>query len=123
MADRFVAETLVETSTGKDRRRLEMTFVNAEGGRHTVSLPVAIAADLLPVLRSLLSGTNGSRHAQFTKLPKQLAIASARHERLVLLRFDDEPPYGLALDEAESLWRGVREEAATISRLKAPLRQ
>ncbi len=123
MADRFCAQTLVETSVGDDKRRLEMTFVNTEGERHTLSLPIGVAADLADVLRSLATRTNGSGELQFTQLPKQLAGASAKHERLVLLRFDDEPPYGLGLDETESLWRGLREEAATVSRLKVPLRQ
>ena len=123
MDDIFCAQTLVETRVGDDKRRLEMTFVNAEGRRHTLSLPVGVAADLVDVLRALATPTNGFNQPQFTKLPKQLAVASAKHERLVLLRFDDEPPYGLGLDEAENLWRGLREEAATVSRLKAPLRQ
>ena len=56
-------------------------------------------------------------------MPKQLAVGSARHERLVLIRFDDEPPYGLDLDEAENLWREVREEAEQVSRSRPPLRQ
>ncbi len=123
MGDRFHAQTLVETSVGDDKRRLEMTFVDAGGHRHTLSLPITLAADLAGVLRSLATRVTGIGEPQFTKLPKQLAVASAKHERLVLLRFDDEPPYGLGLDEAESLWRGLREEAATVSRLKSPLRQ
>jgi hypothetical protein len=123
MGDIFFAQTLVETSVGDDKRRLEMTFVDADSQRHTLSLPIGLAADLADVLRSLATRTNGSGEPQFTKLPKQLAVASAKHERLVLLRFDDEPPYGLGLDEAESLWRGLREEAASVSQLKAPLRQ
>jgi hypothetical protein len=123
MGDRFLAQTLVETSVGDDKRRLEMTFVDAGGQRHTLSVPVGLAADLADVLRSLATRANGSGEPQFTRLPKQLAVASAKHERLVLLRFDDEPPYGFGLDEAENLWRGLREEAATVSRLKSPPRQ
>ncbi len=123
MGDRFVAQTLVETDISGDRRRLEMTFVNAEGQRQTLSLPVAIAADLVPVLKSLASNSNGPGRAEFTKLPKQLGVASARHERLVLVRFDDDPPYGLELEEAENLWRGLRKEAATVSQMRAPQRQ
>ena len=56
-------------------------------------------------------------------MPRQMVVGSAQHERLVLIRFDEEPPYGLDLDEAENLWRGLREETETVSRLKAPLRQ
>jgi hypothetical protein len=56
-------------------------------------------------------------------MPKLLAVGSARHQRLVLIRFDDEPPYGLNVEEAESLRRDVREETEMVARLKAPLRQ
>jgi hypothetical protein len=56
-------------------------------------------------------------------MPKSTAVGSARHERLVLVRFDDDPPYALNLDEAESLWRGVREEAEEVSLMKTPARQ
>jgi hypothetical protein len=50
-------------------------------------------------------------------------VGSARHERLVLVRFDDDPPYALNLDEAESLWRGLREEAEQVSLMKALAQQ
>jgi hypothetical protein len=123
MSDKFIAQTLVETRSADNGRRLEMTFVDAAARRQTLSLPVGVAADLAPVLKSLVAGLNGSGRTQFTRTPKMLAVASAEHERLVLIRFDDEPPYGLELENAENLWRGLREEAASISRLKAPSRQ
>jgi hypothetical protein len=40
-----------------------------------------------------------------------------------LVRFDDDPPYALNIDEAENLWRGVREEVEQVSQMKAPARQ
>ena len=40
----------LETRAKKDERRLEMTFVDADGKRQTVTLPAAVAADLVPVL-------------------------------------------------------------------------
>ena len=100
-----------------------MTFVDADGLSQTITLPAAVAADLAPVLTTLSADLSGPGRTQFTRMPKQMSVGSAQHERLVLIRFDEEPPYGLDIDEAESLWRGLREEAATVSRLKAPLRQ
>jgi hypothetical protein len=122
MLDTFVAQSLVETRAKHDERRLEMTFVDASGKKQTISLPVGVAADLAPVLQSL-SGALGNSSIGFTKMPKTTAVGSARHERLVLVRFDDDPPYALNLDEAENLWRGVREEAEEVSLIKAPARQ
>jgi hypothetical protein len=122
MPDTFVAQSLAETLAKYDERRFEMTFVDASGNKQTISLPIGVAADLAPVLQSLSAGL-GKTRIGFTKMPKSTAVGSARHERLVLVRFDDDPPYALSLDEAENLWRGVREEAEEVSLMKRPARQ
>jgi hypothetical protein len=123
MTETFVAQSLAETRAKPDERRFEMTFVDADGRRRTISLPVAVAADLVPVLQSLSAGLGDGGGTLFTKVPKSTAVGSARHERLVLVRFDDDPPYALNVDDAENLWREVREEAEQVSRMKAPPRQ
>jgi hypothetical protein len=122
MPDTFMAQSLMETRAKYDERRFEMTFVDASGQKQTISLPVGVAADLVPVLQSLSAGL-GNASTHFTKMPKSTAVGSARHERLVLVRFDDEPPYALNIAEAENLWREVREEAEQVSRMRAPTRQ
>jgi hypothetical protein len=122
MSDAFMAQSLAQTRARCDERRFEMTFVDASGKTQTISLPVGVAADLVPVLQSLSAGLGNTRTG-FTKIPKSTAVGSARHERLVLVRFDDDPPYALGVDEAENLWRGVREEAEQVSRMKAPAPQ
>ena len=122
MSDTFMAQSLVETRAKHDDQRFEMTFVDASGIKQTISLPVGVAADLVPVLQSLSAAPRNSRIG-FTKMPKSTAVGSARHERLVLVRFDDDPPYALDIDEAENLWRGVREEAEQVSLMKIPAQQ
>ena len=117
---RFVAQSLAETGTSEDRRRFELTFVDARGRKQIISVPVGIAADLVPVLTSLAEGLGDAKGAKFTKMPRQWAVGTAQHERLVLLKFDDDPPYGLDLEGAETLWREVRDETESVSRLKAP---
>ena len=123
MSKTIKAQTLHQTHVDHDGRRFDMTFIDARGEHHTLSLPLAVARDLGPVLQSLTSSARHQSRAHFTRLPKHLAVASAEHERLVLVRFDDEPPYGLSLRDAESLWRGLREETQSISSTRAPLRQ
>ena len=123
MTRSFKAQSLAKTRTKREERRLELTFVDAGGAQQTVSLPASVAADLAPVLASLSAQMSERGRAPFTKIPRQMAVGSARHERLVLVRFDDEPPYGLDLEEAEILWRGLREQTEQVSRKKAPLRQ
>jgi hypothetical protein len=122
MPDIFVAQSLEGTRSNCDERRFEMTFVDASGKKQTISLPVGVAADLVPVLQSLATGLSNTG-IDFTKIPKSTAVGSARYERLILIRFDDDPPYALNLDGAESLWRGLREEAEQVSLMKAPARQ
>ncbi len=117
---KFVAQSLAETKTSEDRRRFELTFVDARGRTQTISIPIDVAADLGPVLNSLAQHVGGTKGIKFTKMPRQWAVGTAQHERLVLLKFDDDPPYGLDLKVAETFWREVREEAESISRLKAP---
>ncbi|MDX2201357.1 MAG: hypothetical protein NW223_01280 [Hyphomicrobiaceae bacterium] len=114
----FNAQALVETKT-TDRNRIQLTFADARGMRQTVTLPTRLAADLVPVLAAL---TDAATQAgpRFTRSPKALAVGRAEHERLVLLKFDDDPPYALEPDRAEDLWREVREEAEFVASMKAP---
>jgi hypothetical protein len=120
---KFVAQSLAETRTSEDRRRFELTFVDARGQKQTISIPIGVAADLVPVLTSLTEGLDDAKGAKFTKMPRQWAVGTAQHERLVLLKFDDDPPYGLDLAVAETLWREVRQEIESVSRLKVPALQ
>jgi hypothetical protein len=123
MHEVFVAQSLVETRTAKEKRRFELTFVDARGSRQTISVPVSVAVDLAPVLGSLAADLGGLGGPQFTKVPRSWAVGRAHHERMVLLRFDDDPPYGLDLDEAADLCREMREETEIVAQMKAPARQ
>jgi hypothetical protein len=123
MLDKFVAQSLIETGTSGDKRRLELTFIDARGSRQTLSLPRGVAADLVPVLKSLAAGTGETGGPTFTKLPKQWAVGRAAHERLVLIKFDDDPPYALGLEEAEGLIDKLRQESEGLSRRMRPALQ
>jgi hypothetical protein len=123
MNDKFAARSLVATRMSQNGRGYELTFVGANGKKHTLSMPAALAADLASVLQSLGESIPGGSRGEFTKLPKQLAVGNARHERLVLIKFDDDPPYALDPDVAESLWREVREETENVARRKVPALQ
>lgn len=123
MARTFRAQSLAQTKISKDQRSFEMTFVDAAGAKRTISMPVQMAADLVPVLSALAEGVTRSNRPQFTKVPKEWAVGRAQHERLVLIKFDEDPPYGLAIDDAAHLWREVREEAEIVSLMGEPVRQ
>jgi hypothetical protein len=122
MANGFAAQSLVETKTTGDQRFLEMVFVDAVGERHTVSLPSRVAADLAAVLTSLAAGLADKRGPRYTKLPELCAVGRASHDRMVLIRFDDDPPYGLDLGEARRLAQDLQEETETIAAMGEPAR-
>ncbi len=123
MPKTFEAQSLAETKIADDGRRFEMTFVDAAGAKRIISIPSRIAADLVPVLASLAEGLDRANGPRFTKVPKEWAVGRAQHERLVLIKFDEDPPYGLAIDDAANLWREVREEAEIVSLMGEPVRQ
>jgi hypothetical protein len=123
MSRTFRAQSLAQTRASKDGRSVEITFADAAGAKRTISLPLRLAADLAPVLSSLAADLDRKGGPRFTKVPKEWAVGRAQHERLVLIKFDEDPPYGLALDDAANLWREVREEAEIVSLMAKPLRQ
>lgn len=114
----FYAQALVETKS-IERNRLQITFADAKGDRQTITLPARLAAELGPILATL-GETAQQRGPRLTRSPKALAVGRAEHERMVLLKFDDDPPYALDPDRAEDLWREVREEAEFVASMKAP---
>ena len=123
MPDKFIAQSLVETRTSDDRRLLELTFVDARGMRQTLSLPSGMAADLVPILASLTVGSRDKSGPRLTKMPKQWAVGHAAHERVVLVKFDDDPPYALGPEEAEGLSEELRQESEGLARRKQPALQ
>jgi hypothetical protein len=116
----FLASTLTETAISKDRRRFEMTFVDADGEAHTISIPAALAADLVPVLESVAATQMQAGGAEFTRLPKTCAVGHATSDRMVLLRFDDEAPYAIGLEVAQALAEQIQEQSSQLSAVARP---
>ncbi len=120
MMSTITAQTLVETSVTDDRHRFELTFVDARGEKHTVSIPSRMAVDLIPVLE-LLAGTNSDAAGpDFTRIPQEFEVGYALAERMVLIRFDGEAPYGLGVEVAEALGRELQEQSDQVSVLRRP---
>src|SRR6185437_15679934 len=72
----FIASTITEAAKTDDSR-FEMTFVDADGKRHTVSIPSAIAADLVPLLEQV-AAAQAQTMAELTRLPKACKVGSTR---------------------------------------------
>jgi hypothetical protein len=115
----LLTSTIIETTTTADDR-LEMTLVDADGKRYTVSIPSAIAADLVPLLEQVAS-KQGQTTAERTRLPKACEVGHAVRDGKVLLRFDNEPPYAIGLEAAAALGRALQEETELVSNTSRPV--
>lgn len=112
----FLATTLTETAIAQDKRRFQLTFIDANGETCALSIPSALAGDLVPVLESIAAlapRTLGT--AEMTRLPKTCSVGHATGERLVLLRFDDEAPYAIELEVAQALAEQIQEQSSEIT--------
>jgi hypothetical protein len=119
MMSTITAQTLVATGISDDRHRLELTFVDAHGEKHTLSIPSRVAVDLVPVLESL-AGRGEASGLDFTRIPHEFEVGYAVAERMVLIRFDGEAPYGLGADVAEALGRELQEQSDHVALLRRP---
>jgi len=122
MPKKFVAQSLVETRVSNDERRLELTLAGTKGDRQVLSLPMSLATDLASVLVSAAKNSKAVE-ARLTKMPSTFYVGHATHQRLVLVKFDDDPPYALNLDDARMLSRQMLDESETAARSKVPALQ
>lgn|SRR6185312_5528744 len=121
MADTISAEMITRSELDKTTSRLEIALADPAGGVRTVSLgPDAIAA-LVEIVAGLASTFHASE--QLTKIPKRYAVGHGRHEPVVMLRFEDEPAYGLSVTQAADLAEALLEEAEAVSDTKYCMRQ
>ena len=116
----FLATTLTETAVSTDRRRFKLTFVDADGQQYAISIPCAIAAELVPVLESVAAVQPHAGGGEMTRLPKTCAVGHATGDRMVLLRFDDEAPYAIELEVARALAEQLHEQSAELSETARP---
>lgn len=116
----ITAQTLVETGVTDDRHHFELTFVDAHGEKHTISIPSRMAVDLIPVLESLAGGCSEASGPDFTRIPREFEVGYAVAERMVLIRFDGEAPYGLGAEVAEALGRELQEQSDRVAHLRRP---
>lgn len=116
----FQATMLTDTTVSQDRRRFELTFRDADGQEYAISIPSAIAADLVPVLETLAAAQPQMGGAEMTRLPKTCAVGHATGERMVLLRFDDEAPYAIELEVAQAIAEQIQEQSSELTEARRP---
>lgn len=122
MAETFFADMIAKSEVNRATSRLELALSDAAGRVQTVSLgPDAIAA--LVAIASQAVRADATSLGRLTKIPKRYAVGHGRHEPVVMLRFEDEPAYGLSVAQAEDLAEALLEEAEAVADTAYCMRQ
>jgi len=122
MAETFFADMIAKSEIDRTTSRLEIALSDAAGRVQTVSLgPDAIAA--LVAITSQAGHADATSSGRLTKIPKRYAVGHGRHEPVVMLRFEDEPAYGLSVTQAEDLAEALLEEAEAVADTTYYMRQ
>src|SRR5215510_5768588 len=102
MTKKFAAKAIVRTVSAQDEKSFDITLTDAAGRQQTLNVTAELA---LGMLRALSDFSKSSQQAgpEATKMPKSFAVGTGRYEHVVLIRFEDDAPYGLACDDAAEL--------------------
>lgn len=85
---------------------MEITFANAKGETQTVAVTADVARALLQELADFAHSASGSGPVA-TKMPKTFAVGTGKFEDVVLVRFEQDAPYGLVAEDALELGRAL----------------
>ena len=118
----FKATAIAQTRPADSGNSGELTLSDATGRKLTIDMQDGLARDLLSALQHLLERPSRAGPAA-TKMPKGFAVGTARYEPIVLVRFENDPPYGLDAADAAELGRALVEQAESVEFEGVPARQ
>ena len=121
MADKFFGEMITRSNAEPTGSRLEIKLSDGAGRSQTLTLSADAVATLSEILSEYSHSSSSRQH--LTKIPQRYAVGHGRHEPLVLLRFEDEPAYGLSSAQALDLAEALIEEADATSEKRYLMRQ
>lgn len=98
--------------TGNENGQLDITLSDAAGQTTTLSVTADVAHGLLNAVRDFAKAETG--RPGLVKRPRQFAVGTGRHESAVLVRFDDDVPYGLDADTAIEFAHAILDAAQEI---------
>lgn len=105
--NKFEATTIAHT--GKRNDQLDITLSDAAGRTTTVSVSADVAHGLLNAVRDFAKAEG--KLPPLVKRPRKFAVGTGRHESAVLVRFDDDIPYGLDADTAIEVAHAILDAA------------
>ena len=114
----FAATVVTHTMISRDARHLQISLANVYGQTQTVILTLEISAALSLVLQDF-SRTATKHPSPLTKMPRGFAVGSGVHENLVLVRFENDVPYGLDPSVAAELGQALLDQSQVIDRRAA----
>src|SRR5271168_976508 len=120
MPEKFCAEILTRSEFDRTNSRLEISLCDARGECRTISLSANAVSALVSVLGEHSHVGNAAN--DLTKIPDRYAVGHGRHEPFVMLRFEDDPAYGLTAEQALNLGEALLDEVETIAKAKYPAR-
>lgn len=122
MGDVFRAEAINADVVDRETRRLSITMSDDAGNETTFSLSPEVAAAIAR-LTSEFAHHADTANLTPTKMPNAFAIGTGRFEPVVLIRFENDVPYGLSADHALRLGRALIAEAKQMNAQPPALRQ
>ena len=106
-------DQVTSSARSEDDRQIDITLSNRDGTTTILKLTPAAVADLAVILAEY-ANCDGTSGPVATKLPKDFAVGTARYEKWVLVRFEDEAPYALEPALANRLAQALIVEAANL---------
>lgn len=122
MGNTFDAETIIAHKVCESGpTRLELTLGGRGGQECIVNLTPEVAAAI-----ARLAG-EFAHHAEpgglsLTKMPSEFAIGTGVHDPVVLVRFENDTPYGLSAETALQLGQALIKEAGQMATQALPRR-
>lgn len=122
MGHTFDAETIIaHTIAEGGPSRLEITLGGRGGRECAISLTPEVAAAIAR-LASEFAHQSAPGDLPLTKMPREFAIGSGVHDPVVLVRFENDTPYGLSAETARQLGQALIEEAGQMTTQPVPSR-
>jgi hypothetical protein len=120
MVQKVVADSVTDAKWDAAASRLEVAVRDRSGQSLTLSLsPTAISA----LAVALAAHDKAAAGGELTRIPRDFAIGHGRYEPMVLLRFEDEAPYGLSRELALQLGEALVDEVVEVGERRYPVRQ
>lgn len=114
----FRAQTIVGSGTILDGDQFSIEFCAADGEQLLVIVPTIIMRDYLPVLEKAVPPASAPGKTSFFRLVKKWVTGKPASSPLVCLKFNDDEPLALQLDDARQLAAeliGLAQEVETRS--------